>query len=100
MRGEYSYVDPNGKLNYVRYQADADGFRVLANNLPVAPGVPEVPVLAGPEPVKDTPEVRFTIIKLHFSIRLFYLFLSKLYNHGSFKKYQLNCLNYFILFKI
>ncbi len=35
--GSYSYVDSMGKLNKVDYVADALGFRVVANNLPVGP---------------------------------------------------------------
>ncbi|KAG8235573.1 hypothetical protein J437_LFUL013123 [Ladona fulva] len=61
VRGAYSYVDPTGKLINVHYLADGNGFRVVgANNLPVAPDVPEVPTAdlpVGPEPVQDTPEV-------------------------------------------
>ncbi|XP_067005229.2 testis-specific gene A8 protein isoform X1 [Anabrus simplex] len=58
VRGAYSYVDANGKLINVLYHADDQGFRVIgANNLPEAPAVPKPPVLRGPEPVKDTPEV-------------------------------------------
>ncbi|KAF4521185.1 hypothetical protein B566_EDAN010647 [Ephemera danica] len=58
VRGSYSYVDPNGKVNVVEYTAGQAGFRVLgANNLPVAPEVPAAPELKAPEPVQDTPEV-------------------------------------------
>lgn len=58
VRGSYSYVDPNGKVNVVEYSAGRGGFRVLgANNLPEAPAVPVTPMLKAPEPVMDTPEV-------------------------------------------
>lgn len=37
-QGSYSYVDGNGVLQKVTYQADANnGFRVIATNLPVGP---------------------------------------------------------------
>ena len=40
------------------YVADAGGFRILeATNLPIGPALPAAPVLVGPEPVSDTPEV-------------------------------------------
>ncbi len=40
------------------YVADAAGFRILsATNLPIGPAVPEAPLLLGPAPVEDTPEV-------------------------------------------
>ena len=59
--GAYSYVDPNGVVQSVKYVADGAGFRVLgATNLPVAPvdtGVPPVDTGVAPEPVQDTPEV-------------------------------------------
>ncbi|KAK4019577.1 hypothetical protein OUZ56_001592 [Daphnia magna] len=41
--GSYAYIGPQGKEVRVNYVADALGFRVLSNNLPVAP--------------EDTPEV-------------------------------------------
>lgn len=54
-RGTYSYVDANGILQTVEYTADAvNGFRAAATNLPRAPLAENV---AGPEPVRDTPEV-------------------------------------------
>lgn len=67
-RGAYSYVDSNGLLQSVNYQADpVNGFRVAATNLPVAPApvagvvAPVAPVAApiavAPAPVVDTPEV-------------------------------------------
>lgn len=43
MAGSYSYIDSTGKLNQVNYVADAMGFRVVANNLPVAPATPILP---------------------------------------------------------
>ncbi|CAG9863429.1 unnamed protein product [Phyllotreta striolata] len=55
--GSYSYVDPNGKIQSVEYAADQGGFRVAASNLPVAPVAAEIPTLAVPVPVQDTPEV-------------------------------------------
>merc|ERR1711953_544759 len=75
--GSYSYTDSNGLIQTVNYIADGLGFRVQANNLPVAPvaelaqpvheyTLPVAPVFEGvapvheytlPEPVKDTPEV-------------------------------------------
>jgi hypothetical protein len=58
VRGSYSYVDPNGKVNIVEYTAGHGGFRVLgANNLPESVAVPETPALVAPEPVQDTAEV-------------------------------------------
>ncbi|XP_046404523.1 cuticle protein 7-like [Ischnura elegans] len=56
--GQYSYVNPEGKVVTTSYTADAvHGFRVASNDLPVAPAVPETPALVAPEPVQDTPEV-------------------------------------------
>ena len=43
VRGSYSYVDANGKLQVVHYISDAAGFRVSATNLPKAPIAPELP---------------------------------------------------------
>ncbi|ODN03525.1 Cuticle protein 7 [Orchesella cincta] len=60
VRGSYAYVNPEGKEVRVEYVADGGGFRVASNALPVGPEVPAapaVPVLVGPEPVQDTPEV-------------------------------------------
>merc|ERR1711931_169450 len=62
VQGGYSYVDPNGKLQTVNYQADGLGFRVQATNLPVAPvfegkapvfnpELPVAPVFEGKAPV-------------------------------------------------
>ncbi|CAH0388770.1 unnamed protein product [Bemisia tabaci] len=49
--GSYSYVDPHGAVHQTNYVADSLGYRVAANDLPVAP--------AGPGPVvpAETPEV-------------------------------------------
>lgn len=44
--GSYAYFNPEGKEVRVSYTADHRGFRVLSNDLPVAPA-----------PVQDTPEV-------------------------------------------
>ncbi|RZB39592.1 Chitin bind 4 domain containing protein [Asbolus verrucosus] len=48
--GSYSYVAPNGQVIAANYVADALGYRVSSNALPVAPSV--VPVAPA-----DTPEV-------------------------------------------
>lgn len=64
-RGSYSYIDSNGIVQQVNYQADpVNGFRVAASNLPlapvaapVAPVVAAAPALVAPVPVQDTPEV-------------------------------------------
>lgn len=65
-RGSYSYIDSNGIVQQVNYQADpVNGFRVAASNLPLAPvAAPVAPVVAAapaivaaPVPVQDTPEV-------------------------------------------
>merc|ERR1712042_144074 len=65
VRGSYTYVNPDGEQVVAHYVADAGGFRVSSNALPVAPtfdGVaPEAPV-AGPiielEQVMETDEVK------------------------------------------
>ena len=44
--GSYAYINPEGKEVRVSYTADSRGFRVLSNDLPVAP-----------VQVQDTPEV-------------------------------------------
>uniref|UniRef100_A0A0P6CYW2 Uncharacterized protein n=1 Tax=Daphnia magna TaxID=35525 RepID=A0A0P6CYW2_9CRUS len=54
--GSYAYINPDGKHVSVSYTADHRGFRVLSNDLPVAPVAPVVE-LKSPEPVQDTPEV-------------------------------------------
>ncbi|RZF43734.1 hypothetical protein LSTR_LSTR009157 [Laodelphax striatellus] len=57
-RGEYSYLDSNGIVQNVNYVSDpANGFRVAASNLPLAPVPAPAPLPVAPEPVKDTPEV-------------------------------------------
>ncbi|WP_368733971.1 chitin-binding domain-containing protein [Acinetobacter pittii] len=49
--GSYSYFNPtDGKVHRTDYVADSLGFRVAANDLPIAD-------LKAPEPVTDTPEV-------------------------------------------
>merc|ERR1712123_291302 len=68
--GGYSYVDANGKLQQVTYQADALGFRTQDSRLPVAPVYEGVAPTFNPEPLvaptfnpvlpvapEDTPEV-------------------------------------------
>nr|AWK28344.1 cuticular protein [Nilaparvata lugens] len=57
-RGGYSYLDSNGIVQNVNYVSDpANGFRVAASNLPLAPVPPPAALPVAPEPVKDTPEV-------------------------------------------
>ncbi len=51
--GSYAYINPEGKEVRVSYTADSRGFRVLSNDLPVAP----VANLVAPVQVEDTPEV-------------------------------------------
>merc|ERR1711911_450873 len=51
--GSYAYINPEGKEVRVSYVADANGFRVLSNDLPEGP----VADLVAPTPVQDTPEV-------------------------------------------
>ena len=51
--GSYAYFNPEGKEVRVSYTADSRGFRVLSNDLPVAP----IANLVAPLPVQDTPEV-------------------------------------------
>ena len=51
--GSYAYINPEGKEIRVSYTADSRGFRVLSNDLPVAP----VANLVAPVQVEDTPEV-------------------------------------------
>jgi len=57
VRGSYTYVNPDGEQVVAHYVADAGGFRVSSNALPVAPtfdGVaPEAPVYDGVAPVFD-----------------------------------------------
>ncbi|KAK2716084.1 uncharacterized protein LOC136043943 [Artemia franciscana] len=49
--GSYSYIDANNKEVVVNYVSDANGFRVVSNNLPVAAMANEQ------EQVQETPEV-------------------------------------------
>jgi hypothetical protein len=51
--GSYAYINPEGKEVRVSYTADSRGFRVLSNNLPVAP----VDNSVAPVQVQDTPEL-------------------------------------------
>ena len=63
--GSYAYINAEGKEVRVSYVADANGFRVLSNDLPQAPVDNQVaPVFTGvgPAPVEDTP-VTTTIIR-------------------------------------
>ena len=56
--GSYAYINANGKEVRVSYVADANGFRVVSNDLPEAPVndlVAPVNNLVAPEPVQDTP---------------------------------------------
>ncbi|XP_045034244.1 cuticle protein 7 isoform X2 [Daphnia magna] len=61
--GSYAYLNPEGKEVRVSYTADSRGFRVLSNDLPVAP----VANLVAPVPVQDTPEV--AAAKAQFAIK-------------------------------
>lgn len=62
-RGFYSYVDANGKLQTVKYEAGRNqGFKAAATNLPKAPKNPN---RFAPLPVRDTPEVQ-EAKKAHF----------------------------------
>jgi hypothetical protein len=51
--GSYAYINPEGKEVRVSYVADALGFRVVSNDLPVGP----VANMMIPMPVMETPEV-------------------------------------------
>lgn len=62
--GQYSYIDADGKPAVTYYDAGPLGFRVRANNLPIAPDAPAVPAapiaapaLEAPKPVTYTAEV-------------------------------------------
>ncbi|KAK7576026.1 hypothetical protein V9T40_012312 [Parthenolecanium corni] len=66
--GSYSYVKPDGQIHQTSYVADADGYRVTSNDLPVAPAahvahpahvvpVAAVPHLDVPVVPQETPEV-------------------------------------------
>ncbi|XP_011181384.1 uncharacterized protein LOC105211571 [Zeugodacus cucurbitae] len=62
-RGFYSYVDADGKLQTVKYEAGRNqGFKAAATNLPKAPKNPN---RFAPLPVRDTPEVQ-EAKKAHF----------------------------------
>ncbi|XP_047501828.1 uncharacterized protein LOC125047593 [Penaeus chinensis] len=56
VRGSYTYVDADGKLQTATYVADKNGFRVEATNLPVSSAPKSA--LPLPEPVQPTPEVQ------------------------------------------
>ena len=58
--GSYAYINPEGKEVRVSYTADSRGFRVLSNDLPVAP----IDDNKAPNPVQDTPEVAEAKAKL------------------------------------
>jgi hypothetical protein len=53
----FYFIDPNGKEVRTNYVADHNGFRAESNALPIAPAIPIAPLLVGPVPVQDTPEV-------------------------------------------
>jgi hypothetical protein len=53
MVGTWAYINPNSKQVHVSYTADHRGFRVLSNDLPVAP----VANLVAPVQVQDAPDV-------------------------------------------
>ncbi|XP_071529800.1 uncharacterized protein [Panulirus ornatus] len=58
--GQFSYIDSEGKPAVTFYEAGPEGYRVRANNLPVAPTadlVAPVDNQVPPEPVQYTPEV-------------------------------------------
>lgn len=59
--GQYSYIDADGKPAVTYYDAGPLGFRVRANNLPIAPAAPAAPAAApaleAPKPVTYTAEV-------------------------------------------
>ncbi|XP_053956114.1 uncharacterized protein LOC128861756 [Anastrepha ludens] len=62
-RGFYSYVDADGKLQTVKYEAGRNqGFKAAVTNLPKAPTNPN---RVAPLPVRDTPEVQ-EAKKAHF----------------------------------
>lgn len=57
-RGAYRYLDGNGQIQDVEYQADDNGFQILrATNLPSPTQPLPVPAVEIPQPVEDTPEV-------------------------------------------
>lgn len=58
--GSYAYINAEGKEVRASYVADHNGFRVLSNDLPVAPvfnGVAPIDNGVAPAAVQDTPEV-------------------------------------------
>jgi len=55
--GSYAYIDANGKEVRVSFVADANGFRVVSNDLPEAPVAAPVALVSAPALVLDTPEV-------------------------------------------
>jgi len=55
--GSYAYINPEGKEVKVSYTADARGFRVLSNDLPVAPIAPIPGPVVMPVPIMDAPDV-------------------------------------------
>merc|ERR1712168_1606303 len=57
VRGQVNYIDADGNVQQSNYVADANGYRVAATNLPVAPEAPEEVYLNPPKPVEVTPEV-------------------------------------------
>lgn len=57
-RGAYRYLDGNGQVQDVAYQADDNGFQIVrATNLPAPTEPLPVPAVEIPQPVEDTPEV-------------------------------------------
>lgn len=60
--GSWAYYDAEGKEIKISYVADSEGFRVLSNDLPVAPTADLIQSVApvrldAPEPVQETSEV-------------------------------------------
>lgn len=65
-RGGYSYIDSEGKVQSVNYISDAaQGFRVAATNLPVAPKAPEYQPLASVMEAAEVAEARKQHLKAH-----------------------------------
>ena len=64
--GSYAYINAEGKEVRVSYVADANGFRVVSNDLPQGPGAN---TLVGPAPVQDTPvSIRFKCSNSRFNV--------------------------------